>query len=335
MIPKYKHSLNKEEMEKTTSQKIRLGLFVIIGLIIFILAIYFIGNKQQMFGKTEHLKAVFTNVNGLQLGNNVRYSGLNVGTVQDIEMINDTTIAVDMVIDKTIFKQIKKNAIASIGTDGLVGSMIINITPGSGSAAVVEPNDMIQSFNRIRTDDMLNTLNTTNENAALLTADLLKITQEITQGKGTVGLLINDTVMANDLKKTMRYLKVTSKGTSESVLKLNQLITTLSRKDNVIGVLSDTVVANRIKAITVNLDQSSRDINKVVDNLNATITNMKDGKGAINYLSNDPKLVKKIDSTMTNINQASSRLNENLEALKHNFIFKGYFKKQEKAKQKK
>lgn len=322
-------------MEKTTSQKIRLGLFVIIGLIIFILAIYFIGNKQQMFGKTEHLKAVFTNVNGLQLGNNVRYSGLNVGTVQGIEMINDTTIAIDMSIDKTIFKQIKKNAVASIGSDGLVGSMIINITPGQGSAAVVEPNDMIQSFNRIRTDDMLNTLNTTNENAALLTADLLKITQEITQGKGTVGLLINDTVMANDLKKTMRYLKVTSKGTSESVLKLNQLITSLSKKDNVIGVLSDTTVANKIKSITINLDQSSRDINKVVENLNATIINMKDGKGAINYLSNDPKLVKKIDSTMTNINQASFRLNENLEALKHNFFFKGYFKKQEKAKQKK
>ncbi|MBL0013183.1 MAG: MCE family protein [Flavobacterium sp.] len=322
-------------MEKTTSQKIRLGLFVIIGLLIFILAIYFIGNKQQMFGKTEHLKAVFTNVNGLQLGNNVRYSGLNVGTVQGIEMVNDTTIAVDMVIDKTIFQQIKKNAIATIGSDGLVGSMIINITPGSGSAAVVEPNDVIKSFNRIRTDDMLNTLNTTNENAALLTADLLKITQEITQGKGTVGMLINDTVMANDLKKTMRYLKVTSKGTSESVLKLNQLITTLSRKDNVVGILSDTVVANKIKSITINLEQSSRDINKVVENLNATIINMKDGKGAINYLSNDPKLVRKIDSTMTNINQASFRLNENLEALKHNFFFKGYFKKQEKAKQKK
>lgn len=322
-------------MEKTTSQKVRLGLFVIIGLIIFILAIYFIGNKQQMFGKTEHLKAVFTNVNGLQLGNNVRYSGLNVGTVQGIEMVNDTTIAVDMVIDKTIFQQIKKNAIATIGSDGLVGSMIINITPRSGSAAVVEPNDVIKSFNRIRTDDMLNTLNTTNENAALLTADLLKITQEITQGKGTVGMLINDTVMANDLKKTMRYLKVTSKGTSESVLKLNQLITTLSRKDNVVGILSDTVVANKIKSITINLEQSSRDINKVVENLNATIINMKDGKGAINYLSNDPKLVRKIDSTMTNINQASFRLNENLEALKHNFFFKGYFKKQEKAKQKK
>ncbi|MBK8599959.1 MAG: MCE family protein [Flavobacterium sp.] len=321
-------------MEKTTSQKIRLGLFVIIGLLIFILAIYFIGNKQQMFGKTEHLKAVFTNIGGLQLGNNVRYAGINVGTVQEITMINDTAIRVDMIIDKSIFKNIKKNAIATIGSDGLVGSMIINIVPGKGVADFVEANDVITSFNRIRSDDMLTTLNTTNQNAALLTADLLKITKEITEGKGTVGILINDTVMANDLKKTMRYLKITSQGTSESVVKLNQLITNLNKKDNVVGVLSDTVVANKIKSITINLEKSSREINKVVENLNATILNVKDGKGAINYLSNDPKLVKNIDSTMTNINQASSRLNENLEALKHNFFFKGYFKKQEKAKEK-
>jgi phospholipid/cholesterol/gamma-HCH transport system substrate-binding protein len=321
-------------MEKTTSQKIRLGLFVVIGLLIFILAIYFIGNKQQMFGKTEHLKAVFTNVGGLQLGNNVRYSGINVGTVQEISMINDTAIIVDMIIDKSIFKNIKKNATATIGSDGLVGSMIINIAPGKGVADFVEANDVIKSFDRIRSDDMLTTLNTTNQNAALLTADLLKITKEITEGKGTVGILINDTVIANDLKKTMHYLKITSQGTSESVVKLNQLISSLSNKDNVVGVLSDTVVAKQIKTIAINLQQSSHEINKVVENLNATILNVKDGKGAINYLSNDPKLVKNIDSTMTNINQASSRLNENLEALKHNFFFKGYFKKQEKAKEK-
>jgi phospholipid/cholesterol/gamma-HCH transport system substrate-binding protein len=249
-------------------------------------------------------------------------------------MINDTAIIVDMIIDKSIFKNIKKNAIATIGSDGLVGSMIINIVPGKGVADFVEANDVITSFNRIRSDDMLTTLNTTNQNAALLTADLLKITKEITEGKGTVGILINDTVMANDLKKTMRYLKITSQGTSESVVKLNQLITNLNKKDNVVGVLSDTVVANQIKTIAINLQKSSHEINKVVENLNATILNVKDGKGAINYLSNDPKLVKNIDSTMININQASSRLNENLEALKHNFFFKGYFKKQEKAKEK-
>lgn len=322
-------------MEKTTPQKIRLGIFVITGSILFVLAIYFIGEKQKMFGDTYQLSSIFNNVSGLQLGNNVRYSGINVGTVRSIEMINDSTIKVNMSIDKAIFKHIKKDAVASIGSDGLVGNMIINILPGHGGKSSVVSGDLIPSMNRIRTDDILSTLNITNQNAALLTVDLLKITKEITQGKGTIGLLLNDTLMATELKQTMRYLKLTSKGTSESVAKLNELVTVLNKKDNVIGVMKDTAVALQIKTIVRNLDHSSREINKVVTNLNATVLNVKDGKGAINYLSNNPLLVRKIDSTMTNINEASFRLNEDLEALKHNFLFRGYFKKQEKAKLKK
>lgn len=322
-------------MEKTTSQKIRLGLFVIIGLLLFVLAIYFIGDKQKMFGKTNHLETIFSNVNGLQLGNNVRFSGVNVGTVLGIEMINDSNIKVDMIIDKSIFKHIKKDAVATIGSDGLVGSMVINILPGKGELSPVEPGDVIKSLNRIRTDDLLNTFSKTNKNAALLTEILLEITTEINKGKGTVGLLINDIEVANDLKETIYYLKKSGKQTSESITHLNKIITSLDNKNNVIGVLKDTAVANNIKTIIHNLDQSSSEINKVVDNLNKTILNIKDGKGAINYLSNDPKLVTKIDSTMTNINQASFRLNENLEALKHNFLLRGYFRKLERKKEKK
>lgn len=321
-------------MEKTSTQKIQLGFFVLIGLIIFVIAVYFIGDKQKMFGKTNHLETIFNNVNGLQIGNNVRYSGVNVGTVLGIEMINDTSIKVDMIIDKTIFKHIKKDAIASIGSDGLVGSMIINIIPGKGNKTTVEPGDVIGSVNRIRTDDILNTLSKTNNNAAQLTENLLKITTQINEGKGTMGLLLSNEDMAGDLKETIHYLKITSKGTAESVSNLNYLIHSLNNKDNVIGVLNDPKVANNLRIIVENLSQSTKEINKVVDNLNQTILNVKDGKGTLNYLANNPKLVKQIDSTMTNVNKASIRLNENLDALKHNFLFRGYFKKQEKAKKK-
>lgn len=321
-------------MEKTASEKIKLGLFVISGLTLFVLVVYFIGNKQKMFGRTDHLTAVFSNVNGLQLGNNVRYSGINIGTVREIEMVNDTTINVAMIIDKSMFQHIKKNALASIGSDGLVGSMVINITPGKGNQPHIEPGDVIQSSSRVRTDDLLNTLSVTNKNAALLTADLLKITKEITQGKGTLGTLVNDTLLAADLKQTMNYLKMTSKGTTETVENLNKMVVALGDKNSVLGVLNDPTVAQKIKTIVTNLDQSSQEINKVVTNLNATISNVKNGNGAINYLSNNPNLVKKIDSTMTNLNKATILLNEDLEAMKHSFLLRGYFKKQEKDKKK-
>lgn len=322
-------------MEKTTNQKIRLGLFVILGSLFFIATIYFIGNKQDMFNKTVTINALFKNINGLQAGNNVRFSGIDVGTVKKIEIINDSTIKVEMMIEDKILSHIKKDAVASIGSDGLVGNMIVNIVPGKNSQIPVNEGDIILTENRVTTEEIMKTLSSTSDNANLITANLVQITNQITSGKGTVGMLINDSSLSDDLKQTMHYLKITSKGTSESVANLNKIITQLDNKNNVVGVLKDTAVANNIKKVITNLEKSSDQIDKVVTNLNSTITNMKEGKGAINYLSNDPKLVKQIDSTMIKINQASTKLNENLEALKSNFLFRGYFKKQAKEKNKK
>ena len=314
-------------MEKSTNQKIKLGIFVIIGSLFFIIAIYFIGNKKDMFNETIQISAVFKNVNGLQHGNNVRFSGINVGTVKKIIIVNDSLIKVDMLIEEDIASHIKKDAMASIGSDGLVGNMIVNIIPGKKSNEMVKDGDVILSENKASTDEILKTINSTSENAKLITDNLVKITNQINSKKGTIGMLINDTVMSDDLKQTIYNLKVTTQSTSKSMANLNKIITDLNNKDNVVGALKDTVTGRKIKMIIVNLEKSSEQINK-------TITNLKDGKGALNYLSNDPKLVKQIDSTMINLNQASSKLNENLEALKHNSFFRGYFKKQEKAKAK-
>jgi phospholipid/cholesterol/gamma-HCH transport system substrate-binding protein len=314
-------------MEKSTNQKIKLGIFVIIGSLFFIIAIYFIGNKKDMFNETIQISAVFKNVNGLQHGNNVRFSGINVGTVKKIVIVNDSLIKVDMLIEEDIASHIKKDAMASIGSDGLVGNMIVNIIPGKKSNEMVKDGDVILSENKTSTDEILKTINSTSENAKLITDNLVKITNQINSKKGTIGMLINDTVMSDDLKQTIYNLKVTTQSTSKSMANLNKIINDLNNKDNVVGALKDTVTGRKIKMIIVNLEKSSEQINK-------TITNLKDGKGALNYLSNDPKLVKQIDSTMINLNQASSKLNENLEALKHNFFFRGYFKKQEKAKAK-
>ncbi|ESU20275.1 ABC transporter permease [Flavobacterium enshiense DK69] len=314
-------------MEKTATQKIKLGIFVIVGLLIFITTVYFIGKKQNIFGKTTEISSIFDNVNGLQLGNNVRYSGVSVGTVTAIEMINDTMIRVEMDIDDKIISHINKDAVAIISSDGLVGNKIISILPGKKNKIPVKEGDVIKSMKRLNTEDMLKTLNVTNENTAKITSNLVKITEEITKGKGTIGMLINDTTMSADLKEITQGLK-------ESATSLSQLTTSLNSKDNVIGVLNDTGTANSIKQTLKNLENSSLKIDDAVKNLNTTITNAKEGKGAINYLSNDPKLVQKIDSIMTNINKASIKLNENMEAMRHNFLFRGYFKKQEKEQKK-
>lgn len=322
-------------MKNSNSQKFNVGLFVVITTIILVVALYFIGNRQNLFGKTFKISAVFNNVNGLQLGNNVRYSGIIVGTVNGITMINDTTINVDMIIENKIQKHIKKNAVAAIGSDGLVGSMIVNIAPGEGSSAIIEPGDIIKSYSKISTNDMLSTLNTTNDNAAILISDLLKITTSIRESKGLLGMIINDSEMAMNLKETTANLKSASENASKTVNELKNIMTSINYDESLAAVLlSDSISALKMKSILSNLDKSSSGMDSILINLNDFVVNIKEGEGALDYIVNDTVFVKNIDKTMENIKEGSVRLNENLEALKHNFFFRRYFRKLEKQKRK-
>ena len=314
-------------------QKFNLGLFIILSTILLITALYFIGNRQNLFGKTFRISTVFKNVNGLQLGNNVRYSGINVGTVKNIEMVNDTTIWVDMVIEDKIQQHLKKNAIATIGSDGLVGSMIINIVPAKGISIPLNPGDTIKSYSKISTSDMMTTLNTTNENAAILIANLLNITTAINEGEGTLGMLIRDNELASSLRQTIINLRITSLNASKTFKDFNTIITSINMDESVAGVLlNDSISAIKIKSIINNLENSSKEVDTVITNLNDVIMDVKNGKGTLNYMVNDTILVKNIDETMINIKEGSIRLNENLEALKHNFLTRGYFRKLERQK---
>ena len=322
-------------MEKSNLQKFNLGLFIIISTLILIAAIYYIGNKQNIFGRTFKISAIFNNVSGIRLGNNVRYSGINVGTVKSIVMINDTTICIDMIIEDKILEHMKRDAVATIGSDGLVGSMIINIIPNIEVSPPIVSGDTIGSYSKISTNDMLSTLNKTNENAALLTVDLLKITQAINEGKGTIGLLLNDSVTASDLKLSISNLKIASINTSKTIKELNTIISSVNYEKSMAYVLlSDSVYANKVKSIISNLESSSSEIDIVITNLNDVILDVKNGEGTLNYIMNDTTLVNNIDTTMENLKEGSVLLNEDLEALQHSFPLKKYFKNLEKEKQK-
>jgi len=322
-------------MRKTAREKLKLGVFVIIAISIFIVAVYFIGQRQNLFANTFPIHSNFNNVNGLMQGNNVRYSGINVGTVKTITMINDSTIKVTMLIEEKMISHMKKDAIAAIGTDGLVGNMIVNIVPGEGIAEVIAPDDTIKSYSKIGTGEMLKTLNTTNENAALLTSKLLDIANAITSGKGTLGMLINDTITSYELKQTIHYLKLTSLEANKTMKDINNMVSTIDTDESVFSVLlNDSTEAQKVKEMITNLNQSSQDIKVVIDNLNETVINFKDSEGAFNYISEDEELVKSLKKSIKNINEGTDKFNQNMEALKHNFLTRGYFNKLERQEKK-
>lgn len=305
---------------------------MVVGTLILITALYSIGKRQHIFSKNIQLYSVFANINGLQVGNNVRYSGVNVGTVSKIEMMAEGKITVQLSVEEKTANFIKKDAITSISSDGLVGSMVVNIIPGKdGFSEIVTSGDTLQSYSRIGAEDMLSTLNTTNENAALLTSDLLKITNKILEGKGTLGALVSDTLLAQDIKQSLAELKNTSRGASEAVSRVNSIISKINYDESAAAVLlSDTTSAQQLRNVFGSLEKSGNDLSETIESLSAYIEEIKSGKGTVNYLTQDESFVKEIDSTMLNIKEAAEKLNENMEAMRSNFLFRGYFKRLER-----
>jgi len=199
-------------MKKDTGFKIKLGIFISLGIVLFIVGIYFIGEKQQLFRSTFHLSGIFRDVAGLQAGNNVRLSGINVGTVENISIVSDTSVRVEILVDENTRKFIKKDAVASIGSEGLMGNKIITINPGTGGKMQIENNDIVQTIQPINMDDILVSLKSSIDNTTVITSNLSKITANVQSGKGTLGRLLTDKSLGKTFDSTFVNLKESTAG---------------------------------------------------------------------------------------------------------------------------
>lgn len=197
--------------------KIRLGMFIIVGLVLFVLAIFIIGKQKNLFDPVIKLTTKFKNVSGLQVGSAIRFSGINIGTVDNIEIINDSTVNVTMLIKKGVQKYIHSDSKAAIGSEGIIGDKLVMISQGSSKAKLVNDGQNIFSTEPIETDAIMNSLKTTADNAAIATSEINLILGKINRGDGTLGRLIQDKSMANNIDKTLINLKNSSKGLNENM----------------------------------------------------------------------------------------------------------------------
>jgi phospholipid/cholesterol/gamma-HCH transport system substrate-binding protein len=201
----------------TQKFKIRLGLFVAVGLAIFVLAIFIIGKQKNLFNPVFKLTSTFYNVSGLQVGNNIRFSGINVGTVDNITIINDSTVMVAMLIRKEIRQFIKSDCSVTIGSEGLIGSKLLIISQGSSDAPMVNDGQQLESNEPVEMDAIMVSLKTTADNAAIISDHLAAIMIKINGGTGTLGRLISDSTFAGNLNQTMVNLRNSSKGLNENM----------------------------------------------------------------------------------------------------------------------
>ena len=312
----------------------RLGLFVLAGLIFLIFSLYMIGRNRNFFGSTFIIEASFHDVNGLTPGNNVRFAGIDVGTVRDITIENDTSILVTMVIDKKARPYIKKNSLAAIGTDGLMGNQLVNINSIVGSALPVEEGDRIRSLKPIETDAMLRTLNTTNENIAIITSDLRKITKKI-NNSNSLWQLLSDTLIAQDLKHAAVNIRRAGQSATTAGNEIADLARQMRKGEGLAGTLiADTALVLRLRESLDEIHRASQGAAEATNDLQELFQKVKEGEGAAGALISDTLLVYKLNQSLENIEEGTSRFNENMEAMRHNFLFRGYFKKQEKAAKK-
>ncbi|MFH6998616.1 MlaD family protein [Flavobacterium sp. FlaQc-57] len=204
-------------MEKQSGYTWKLGMFVTIGLLLFIMAIYFIGKQKNLFGSTFHLTSRFKTVSGLEVGNNVRFSGINIGTIEEIRLINDSSVVVSMVIKDDVREFIKTDARASIGSDGLMGDKVLTISPGVKSTKVVENNGAIASINGIEMQDLMKSVKKSVDNAAVITDELAIFSHSMNNGNGALARLVRDDKMANSVSNTLSNLESGTKGFSENM----------------------------------------------------------------------------------------------------------------------
>jgi phospholipid/cholesterol/gamma-HCH transport system substrate-binding protein len=325
-------------MATKTIHNVKLGIFVLSGLLFLILLLYMIGRNGNLFQATYTLKARFDNTQGLVVGNNVRFAGIETGTVKRISIVNDSVIEVTMVIDKDMRRIIRKNAIVSIGTEGLVGNKLVNIVPSKSASSLAEDGDMLASRKAVDTDAMLRVLNSTNNDVAAIAAELRSTVQRINRSNG-LWELIDDKSIPHNIRASVANIQSASGKTLSMVNDLNALVTDVRAGKGSVGtLLTDTSFAQNLNRAVLQIqtvgneaDSLAGDIRELIAGMEHDVTN---GKGTVNALFKDSVLVTKLNASLDNIQMGTDGFNQNMEALKHNFLFRGYFRKMEKKNKK-
>lgn len=349
----------------TQKFKFKLGLFIAGGLTLFVIAIFFIGKQKNLFNPVYKLTTTFSNVSGLQVGNNVRFSGINVGTVDDIVIINDTTVRVDVVIKKDMRQFIKTDCKVILGSEGIIGDKLLIITPGSPYAALLKDGQSLISIEPVETNAIIARLDATAMNAEIITHQLSEITYDINRGHGTISRLIQDSILAENLNQTIANLNRFSKGlTGSDVLMASLKVTAgnaedishqlviimnkINKGDGTLGrLIQDSTIAQNLNQTILNLKKSSEGLtgaDTIMAKINVTagnaaiiskqltdmMYNINEGNGTFGRLIRDTVLAENLNQTLINLKKGSKGLDENMNAAKENFFFRRYYERKAK-----
>jgi phospholipid/cholesterol/gamma-HCH transport system substrate-binding protein len=316
-------------------RNIIVGLFVTIGLLILIVGIFTLGGQQKAFVPHLAVKAVFNDVNGLQKGDNVWFSGVKVGTVKAVDFYGTSQVQVTMHIEKKAQEFIRKDAKAKVGAEGLIGNKIVVIYGGTERGGAITGNEMLQVDKAMTTDDMLATLQRNNENLVAITSDFRTISSRLVHGEGTAGALLTDMTLFNSLQNTAANLQKAARNSEELSSRIADFTARLKTPGTLAnGLVSDTTIMSNLKVAVQQINDAADEASSFTSNLKTASYQLNTNDNALGLLLNDAQTAGQVKSIIENLNAGSRKLDENLEALQHNFLFRGFFRKKAKREAK-
>jgi phospholipid/cholesterol/gamma-HCH transport system substrate-binding protein len=323
-------------MKSTSYQRaVVVGIFVFIGISIFVITVLTLGSQHKTFERSITVKSFFDDVNGLQKGNNVWFSGVKVGNIGKVKLLGNGLVEVDINVEVQSVRYIPCDARTRLSTDGLIGNKIIEIFGGTPGSKPIKNGDTLAIEKLVNTNEVMKTLSKSNDNLKVITNNIEIITDRLVEGKGTLGKLLNDKTVSDQLNKVLDNLEKAS----EKLTILSTNVAGYSEKLDEKGtfandLISDTTVFSNLRETMTRLRQMADSSQLVIQNLQSATNSVKAGladpKSPAGLLLHDEQSANQIKLTLQNLQTASKKLDEDLEAAQHNFLLRRYFKKKVK-----
>lgn len=312
------------------------GIFTFLAIVILVAGIFTLAGQQKRLISTITLTAIFDDVAGLRTGNNVWFSGVKIGTIKSINLYGDSQVEVVMNIEEKVQQYIRKNASARISSESFIGNKNIVIDGGTQSAAPIQDGDRITAVSPLNTDDLMEKLQQNNENLVAITGDFKQLTSRLVNGEGTVGALLTDTTMAQDFRDVVGNLQRTTQSTVNASRSLSAFTNKLNSPGGLANQLAtDKEVFQQLKNSMTQLEEATASTSEITENLRTASSRLNNNNSAVGVLLNDQQFARQLQSTMQNLETGTEKLDQNMEALQSNILFRGFFRRQarEQAKQ--
>lgn len=318
---------------------VTVGAFIIIGLVFLIAGILAVGNLHSTFVQKIQVTAIFEDVNGLQTGNNVWFSGVKIGTVNKLSFYGESQVRVVLKIDEKSQQYIRKDAKVKISTDGLIGNKIIVIYGGTSMSQAVVDGDTLGVEKMTSTEEMMTMLQENNQNLLAITTDFKTISKKLVAGEGTVGKLLKDETLYNSLGATLASLERSTAHAEKLTAAVSDYGVKLNKKGSLANdLVTDTTIfkdvqasVQQLKKLTITATDATDNLKAASQNVNVATSKLDNQSSPLGVLLYDEASAAHLKATLKNLEGGSEKLEEDLRAVQDNFLLRRYFKKKKKA----